>query len=152
MTESTVPTPNPTLPPAPEPSTLNHVPEISLGRLDSLLEAYLDLLDEYTALRTNLSKELSDGFYSLARANHTSPGHSLTAKSVAGKPDQPTCYDILPQHSLRHPQVHFVSAVQDSTPQNRNTPTAIDGQETQLAGPRSQPGLRPSNLADKQQR
>ena len=54
------------------PSQPESVPEVSLERLDSLLEAYLELLDEYTTLRTQLSKQFSEGFFALARANHTS--------------------------------------------------------------------------------
>lgn len=72
MAESTIPTPPQTPPPAPEPFTPEPVSEGSFERLDCLLETYLELLDEYTALRTKLSKQFSDGFYSLARANHTS--------------------------------------------------------------------------------
>ncbi|KIW37963.1 uncharacterized protein PV06_09941 [Exophiala oligosperma] len=38
-------------------------------RLDDLLASYLTLLDTYTNLRTQLSKEFSFGFYALAQAN-----------------------------------------------------------------------------------
>jgi coiled-coil domain-containing protein 115 len=71
MAESRIPTPPQIPPSAPEPSAPEPVPEVSLERLDSLLETYLELLDEYTRHRTQLSKQFSDGFFSLARANHT---------------------------------------------------------------------------------
>jgi len=73
MAESKIPTPPETPPSVTSPSGPKLVPEVSLERLDSLLETYLELLDEYTTLRTQLSKQFSDGFFSLARANHTSP-------------------------------------------------------------------------------
>jgi coiled-coil domain-containing protein 115 len=73
MAESTIPTPSQTPLSVALPSEPKLVPEASLERLDSLLETYLELLDEYTTLRTQLSKQFSDGFFSLARANHTSP-------------------------------------------------------------------------------
>jgi hypothetical protein len=73
MVESTIPTPLQTPPSVASLSEPKLVPEVSLERLDSLLETYLELLDEYTTLRTQLSKQFSDGFFSLARANHTSP-------------------------------------------------------------------------------
>lgn len=41
-------------------------------RLDGLLEQYLDLLDQYTKLREDLSKTFSSGFFSLAQAQRTS--------------------------------------------------------------------------------
>ena len=69
MSEQAIPTP----PQTPPPSTPEIMPEVSLERLDSLLETYLELLDQYTTLRTRLSKQISDGFFALARANHTSP-------------------------------------------------------------------------------
>lgn len=59
--------------PTPSQTTTTSKPKPSLERLDSLLETYLDLLDQYTTLRTQLSKHFSDGFFTLARANHTSP-------------------------------------------------------------------------------
>src|SRR2546429_5856786 len=69
MAASEVPTPSQT----PSFTSLISKPEpVSLERLDSLLEAYLELLDEYTSLRTQLSKQFSEGFFALARANHTS--------------------------------------------------------------------------------
>ena len=71
MAEPTIPTfpktPSTALASGPMP-----VSETSLERLDGLLETYLDLLDQYTTLRTQLSKQFRDGFFSLARANHTS--------------------------------------------------------------------------------
>jgi coiled-coil domain-containing protein 115 len=73
MAESTIPNPPQTPLSVTSPSEPKLVPEVSLERLDSLLETYLELLDEYTTLRTQLSKQFSDGFFSLARANHTSP-------------------------------------------------------------------------------
>lgn len=73
MDESKIPTPPETPPSAASPSEPKLVPEVSLERLDSLLETYLELLDEYTTLRAQLSKQFSDGFFSLARANHISP-------------------------------------------------------------------------------
>jgi hypothetical protein len=73
MAESKFPTPPETPHPVASPSESKLVPEISLERLDSLLETYLELLDEYTTLRAQLSKQFSDGFFSLARANHISP-------------------------------------------------------------------------------
>ncbi len=69
MDEKTVPSP----PETPPISTSARTTEVSLERLDSLLETYLELLDQYTTLRTQLSKQFSDGFFSLTRANHTSP-------------------------------------------------------------------------------
>jgi len=41
-------------------------------RLDQLLESYLQLLDTYTTLRDQLSKDLSAGFFALASANRNS--------------------------------------------------------------------------------
>ena len=73
MTEPTIPTPPQTPPSNVPPSSPDPLPSISLARLDSLLETYLDFLDQYTTLRTQLSKQFSDGFFALARANHTSP-------------------------------------------------------------------------------
>src|SRR5436305_5836411 len=73
MAESTIPPPPQTQRFVAPPSEPKVVPEVSLERLDNLLETYLELLDEYTTLRTQLSKQLSDGFFSLASANHTSP-------------------------------------------------------------------------------
>jgi hypothetical protein len=73
MAESKFPTPPETPPSVASPSEPKPVPEISLEHLDSLLETYLELLDEYTTLRTQLSKQFSNGFFSLARANHISP-------------------------------------------------------------------------------
>jgi hypothetical protein len=72
MAESTIPTPPLTPPSAVPPVEPEPVPEVSLQRLDSLLETYLELLDGYTTLRSQLSKQFSDGFFSLARANHAS--------------------------------------------------------------------------------
>ena len=72
MTEPTIPTPPQTPPSAIPPSKPDPLPSTSLARLDSLLETYLDFLDQYTTLRTQLSKQFSDGFFALARANHTS--------------------------------------------------------------------------------
>ncbi|KIV78908.1 hypothetical protein PV11_06510 [Exophiala sideris] len=47
--------------------------EASLSeRLDQLLESYLNLLDTYTTLREQLSKDLSSGFFALASANRHS--------------------------------------------------------------------------------
>jgi coiled-coil domain-containing protein 115 len=73
MAESTISTPPQTTLSVASPSEPKVAPEVSLERLDSLLETYLELLDGYTTLRTQLSKQFSDGFFSLARANHTSP-------------------------------------------------------------------------------
>jgi coiled-coil domain-containing protein 115 len=73
MAESKFLTPPETPPSVVSPSEPKLVSEVSLKRLDSLLETYLELLDEYTTLRTQLSKQFSDGFFSLARANHISP-------------------------------------------------------------------------------
>jgi coiled-coil domain-containing protein 115 len=67
-----MPTPPQTPPSAASPVAREPVPDASLERLDNLLETYLELLDEYTTLRTQLSKQFSDAFFSLARANHTS--------------------------------------------------------------------------------
>ena len=41
-------------------------------RLDALLSSYLELLDTYTTLREQLSKEFSSGFLALAQANRNS--------------------------------------------------------------------------------
>lgn len=72
MAEATIPTP-PQTPPCPASSSEPEpVPELSLQRLDSLLETYLELLDEHTTLRKQLSKQFSEGFFCLARANHLS--------------------------------------------------------------------------------
>jgi hypothetical protein len=73
MAESTISTPPQTPLSVASPSEPKVAPEVSLERLDSLLETYLELLDGYTTLRAQLSKQFSDGFFSLARANHTSP-------------------------------------------------------------------------------
>ena len=72
MAESTIPTPPQTPPFAAPSSEPESFPRVSLRRLDNLLETYLELLDEYTTLRTQLSKQFSDGFFALARANHMS--------------------------------------------------------------------------------
>lgn len=45
---------------------------VSTQRLDELLEEYLQLLDQYTTLRDELSKSFSSGFFSLARAQRAS--------------------------------------------------------------------------------
>jgi coiled-coil domain-containing protein 115 len=47
------------------------LPSIST-QIDILLESYLTLLDTYTTLRANLSKEFSAGFFSLAQAQRSS--------------------------------------------------------------------------------
>lgn len=73
MAQSAFPTPPQTPPLALVSSGTKQVSEVSIEHLDSLLETYLGLLDEYTNLRTQLSKLFSDGFFSLARANHISP-------------------------------------------------------------------------------
>lgn len=49
----------------------NSEPSLS-QRLDHLLESYLELLDTYTTLRDQVSKDLSAGFFSLASANRNS--------------------------------------------------------------------------------
>jgi hypothetical protein len=72
MAESTILTPPQTPPSAASPVAVEPAREVSLERLDSLLETYLELLNEYTKLRAQLSKQFSNGFLSLARANHTS--------------------------------------------------------------------------------
>ncbi|RVX73056.1 hypothetical protein B0A52_02182 [Exophiala mesophila] len=75
------PSPSPSLnSPIPEPSLEPLEPSSSLpsqtstisAQLDDLLVRYLTFLDTYTALRSQLSKELSSGFISLAQANRTS--------------------------------------------------------------------------------
>ncbi|EXJ71650.1 uncharacterized protein A1O5_05458 [Cladophialophora psammophila CBS 110553] len=43
--------------------------ELLSDRLDALLISYLTILDTYTSLRAQLSKDLSAGFFSLAQAN-----------------------------------------------------------------------------------
>ncbi|KIW91439.1 uncharacterized protein Z519_08335 [Cladophialophora bantiana CBS 173.52] len=43
--------------------------EVLSDRLDALLMSYLTILDTYTSLRAQLSKDLSAGFFSLAQAN-----------------------------------------------------------------------------------
>jgi hypothetical protein len=45
----------------------------TLQLLDHSLERYLLLLDQHQKLQTNLAKELSSGFFSLAHANYTCP-------------------------------------------------------------------------------
>lgn len=61
----------PSPPATPPPSTAREVSSSSdlAEKLDGLLESYLSLLDTYTSLRTQLSKEFSSGFLSLAHAN-----------------------------------------------------------------------------------
>ncbi|KAI9039143.1 uncharacterized protein KD926_009892 [Aspergillus affinis] len=44
-----------------------------LQSLDSLLEKYLDLLDQHQKLQTQLASRISSGFFSLAQANYTCP-------------------------------------------------------------------------------
>lgn len=63
-----------TLPSPPESplSTADTETEDLTARLDSLLEQYLNLLDKYTALREDLSRTFSAGFFSLAQAQRTS--------------------------------------------------------------------------------
>ncbi|KIX04715.1 uncharacterized protein Z518_05585 [Rhinocladiella mackenziei CBS 650.93] len=60
----------------PEPDTVKEKPdkgECSLSqRLDVLLASYLELLDTYTILRAQISKEFSSGFIALAQANRNS--------------------------------------------------------------------------------
>ena len=75
MAENTIPTPPAT--PRPPLSSPDTKPTPSAARLDALLEQYLDLLDSYTTLRAQLSRQLSDGFLSLARANHTAGSSAL---------------------------------------------------------------------------
>ncbi|KAB8356350.1 hypothetical protein FH972_023934 [Carpinus fangiana] len=45
-------------------------------RLDELFEEYLGLLNDYTEAREQLSRDLSNGFMSLAQANFTSPNRT----------------------------------------------------------------------------
>lgn len=54
-------------------SRLDAIQSASLSeRLDQLLASYLELLDTYTSLRTQLSKDFSSGFFALAQANRSS--------------------------------------------------------------------------------
>ncbi|KAI1616390.1 hypothetical protein EDD36DRAFT_134243 [Exophiala viscosa] len=57
--------------PAVEPEELGDETPLS-ERLDRLLESYLQLLDTYTILREQLSKDLSAGFFALASSNRNS--------------------------------------------------------------------------------
>ncbi|KEF51169.1 uncharacterized protein A1O9_12783 [Exophiala aquamarina CBS 119918] len=58
------------------------------ARLDALLESYLELLDTYTTLRAQLSKDFSSGFLALAQANRTStlgPGRRYGEEGFDGR-------------------------------------------------------------------
>ncbi|KAJ9653240.1 hypothetical protein H2198_007543 [Neophaeococcomyces mojaviensis] len=58
---------------SPSPELEHNENEDNLTRkLDTLLEKYLELLDQYTALREELSKTFSAGFFSLAQAQRAS--------------------------------------------------------------------------------
>ncbi len=57
-------------PTSPEPSSKLHTETAALSsRLDTRLIDYLSLLDHYTTLRAQLSKDFSSGFFALAQAN-----------------------------------------------------------------------------------
>ncbi|EON66328.1 hypothetical protein W97_05721 [Coniosporium apollinis CBS 100218] len=66
---ATLPTPPPELPNPPSAPSR----EALLDNLDTLLERYLHLLDEYQAARQQLQKQLSAGYISLAQANFSAP-------------------------------------------------------------------------------
>lgn len=58
------------------------------ARLDALLGSYLELLDTYTTLRAQLSKDFSSGFLALAQANRTStlgPGRRYGEEGFDGR-------------------------------------------------------------------
>ena len=55
-------------------------------KLDNLFEQYLELLDQYTTLRQELSETFSAGFFTLAQAQRTST-------LGAGRRYGPECYD-----------------------------------------------------------
>lgn len=66
---ATLPTPPPELPNPPSAPSR----EALLDNLDTLLERYLHLLDEYQTARQQLQKQLSAGYISLAQANFSAP-------------------------------------------------------------------------------
>ncbi|KAK7513305.1 uncharacterized protein IWZ02DRAFT_484648 [Phyllosticta citriasiana] len=56
----------------PKPSGVAATTEL-VERLDDLLKRYLELLDQYTQAREQLSRELSAGYIALAKANFNAP-------------------------------------------------------------------------------
>lgn len=80
-----------------------HKSEDLAAKLDGLLEQYLELLDQYTTLREELSNTFSAGFFSLAQAQRTS---TLGAGRRYGQ----DCYD---QRMKAHRQVVISSNEKD---------------------------------------
>ncbi|KAL9120649.1 MAG: hypothetical protein Q9187_002799 [Circinaria calcarea] len=59
--------------PATLPDGLSESRETLVRSLDDILGHYLSLLDQYQRLQQKLTRHLSEGFFSLAQANFTSP-------------------------------------------------------------------------------
>ncbi|KKY21316.1 hypothetical protein UCRPC4_g03752 [Phaeomoniella chlamydospora] len=108
---TSIPTPPATPPPAssaplPDLSLIHTVPVLSpqanpsdlVLHIDSLLETYLHNLDQYSKLREELSKDLSNGFLSLAHANRT---------TTTGRRYGEECYDER-MKAGRRVEVHLV--------------------------------------------
>lgn len=74
-------------------------------RLDELLEQYLELLDQYTTLREEFSKSLADGYFSLARAQHTSslgPGRRYGQDGFDGRMKALKRVNIATRHATQY--------------------------------------------------
>ncbi|KAI9854823.1 MAG: hypothetical protein M1830_006506 [Pleopsidium flavum] len=112
----------------PQPKSSRSVEQL-IRSLDSLLERYLHLLDQYQSVQQQLSKELSDGYFSLAQANFKSlnrirygkdfyDGRMQASRRVTVKPS--TTSTSSPNFSITD-SLHITSAASDSNSETIGT-------------------------------
>lgn len=111
-------------------------------QIDTLLETYLENLDQYTKLRDQLSKDLSNGFLSLAHANkNTTMGRRYGEENYDERIKAGRIVKIDSQrlHSPQEESEKKAEEPTDSAPKDDNIPSNPDFQNTHPSSSSEEP-------------